>query len=114
MNVPEQWSCYPCEDYFSSPLADDGFFDESAQLWLIEPAHVYDHRAGITGPVDQSGVVGGPPIPAGQQFTYNLSTQGRLITPEEFFRHYDQGYKRTRDGGWVPSKNRGHKPTREK
>jgi hypothetical protein len=37
-----------------------------------------------------------------------------LITPEDFFRHYDQGYKRTRDGGWVPSKNRGHKRTREK
>jgi len=37
-----------------------------------------------------------------------------LITPEDFFRHYDQGYKRTKDGGWVPSKNRGHKRTREK
>src|SRR5437016_1121919 len=37
-----------------------------------------------------------------------------LITPEELFRHYNQGYKRTRDGGWVPSKNPGHKRTREK
>ncbi len=37
-----------------------------------------------------------------------------LITPEDFFRHYDQGYKRTKDGGWVPSKNRGYKRTREK
>src|SRR5438445_490547 len=37
-----------------------------------------------------------------------------LITPEDFFRHYDQGYERTRDGGWVPSQNRGHKRTRDK
>jgi len=37
-----------------------------------------------------------------------------LMTPEDFFRHYDLGYKRTKDGGWVPSKNRGHKRTREK
>ncbi len=36
-----------------------------------------------------------------------------LITPEDFFRHYNQGYKRTRDGGWVTSRNRGHKRTRE-
>jgi len=36
-----------------------------------------------------------------------------LMTPEDFFRHYNQGYKRTRDGGWVTSRNRGHKRTRE-
>src|SRR5436853_6970837 len=43
-----------------------------------------------------------------------IGPEESLITPEDFFRHYDQGYKRTRDGGWVPSKNRGHKRTREK
>lgn len=37
-----------------------------------------------------------------------------LITPEDFFRHYDEGYKRTKDGGWIQSKNRGHKKSREK
>jgi len=28
--------------------------------------------------------------------------------------HYDEGYKRTKDGGWVPSKARGHKKVRVK
>ena len=37
MNVPEQWRDYPCEDYFASSLAIEGFWDEAAQLWLIEP-----------------------------------------------------------------------------
>ncbi len=38
MEVPDQWRHYPCEDYFSSPLAGQGYCDEPAQLWLIEPA----------------------------------------------------------------------------
>lgn len=37
-----------------------------------------------------------------------------LMTSEDFHNHYDEGYKRTRDGGWTPSKNRGHKKVREK
>ncbi len=37
MEVPERWRCYPCEDYFSSPLATSGYWDEPGQLWLIEP-----------------------------------------------------------------------------
>ena len=37
-----------------------------------------------------------------------------LITPEDFWYHYDEGYRRTKDGGWVPSKNRGHRKIREK
>jgi hypothetical protein len=37
MEVPERWLGYPCEDYFSSPLANDGFWDEPGQFWLIEP-----------------------------------------------------------------------------
>ncbi len=37
MEVPERWRGYPCEDYFSSPLAVDGYWDEAGQLWLIEP-----------------------------------------------------------------------------
>jgi len=36
-----------------------------------------------------------------------------LITSEDFRSHYDEGYRRTKDGGWVPSKNRGHKKVRE-
>jgi hypothetical protein len=38
MRIPEQWRDYPCQDYFSSRLAVEGFWDEHAQLWLIEPA----------------------------------------------------------------------------
>jgi uncharacterized cupin superfamily protein len=37
-----------------------------------------------------------------------------LITPEDFWYHYDEGYRRTKDGEWVPSKNRGHRRVREK
>ena len=34
--------------------------------------------------VNPAGQVGAPPIPAGQQFTYTIRTQGRLVTPQEF------------------------------
>jgi HAE1 family hydrophobic/amphiphilic exporter-1 len=34
--------------------------------------------------VNPAGLIGGPPAPAGQEFTYSLRAQGRLITPEQF------------------------------
>ncbi|HVG27907.1 MAG TPA: multidrug efflux RND transporter permease subunit [Acidobacteriaceae bacterium] len=34
--------------------------------------------------VNPAGQIGGEPVPRGQQFTYTVRTQGRLITPEEF------------------------------
>src|SRR5262252_5581387 len=34
--------------------------------------------------VNPSGRVGGPPSPAGQQFTYTVRAQGRLLKPEQF------------------------------
>ena len=34
--------------------------------------------------VNPAGQIGGEPIPEGQQFTYTVRTQGRLVTPEEF------------------------------
>ena len=37
-----------------------------------------------------------------------------LMGPEDFRKHYDEGYRRTRDGGWVSAKLRGHKKVREK
>ncbi len=40
--------------------------------------------------------------------------QESLITSEDYQSHYDEGYRRTQDGGWVPSKLRGHKKVREK
>lgn len=34
--------------------------------------------------VNPAGQIGGEPIPKGQQFTYTVRTQGRLVTPKEF------------------------------
>ena len=34
--------------------------------------------------VNPAGKIGGEPVPIGQQFTYTVRTQGRLVTPEEF------------------------------
>src|SRR5579875_2644138 len=34
--------------------------------------------------VNPAGQVGGEPAPPGQQFTYTVRTQGRLVTPEQF------------------------------
>jgi hypothetical protein len=38
MEVPQQWHEYRCEDYFASPLALCGYWDEPGQIWYIEPA----------------------------------------------------------------------------
>jgi hypothetical protein len=45
MDVPERWRNYPCEDYFSSSLATDGYWDDSGQLWLIEPSERVEEEA---------------------------------------------------------------------
>ncbi|MGE5647403.1 MAG: efflux RND transporter permease subunit [Acidobacteriota bacterium] len=34
--------------------------------------------------VNPAGKIGGEPVPKGQQFTYTVRTQGRLVTPQEF------------------------------
>jgi hydrophobic/amphiphilic exporter-1 (mainly G- bacteria), HAE1 family len=34
--------------------------------------------------VNPAGKIGGEPVPLGQQFTYTVRTQGRLVTPEQF------------------------------
>lgn len=34
--------------------------------------------------VNPAGQIGAEPVPAGQQFTYSIRAQGRLVTPEEF------------------------------
>ncbi len=38
----------------------------------------------IQNNVNPAGKIGGEPAPMGQQFTYTVRTQGRLVTPEEF------------------------------
>ena len=47
MDVPEKWRDYPCEDYLSSPLATDGYWDEPGQLWLIEPCDRVEEEAAV-------------------------------------------------------------------
>ncbi|HEX4038113.1 MAG TPA: multidrug efflux RND transporter permease subunit [Acidobacteriaceae bacterium] len=34
--------------------------------------------------VNPAGQIGGEPVPSGQQFTYTVRTQGRLVTPQQF------------------------------
>src|SRR5579872_5584206 len=62
------------------------------RIWL-DPAAMA--RLGITASdvinavesqntVNPAGQIGGQPVPPGQQFTYSVRTQGRLVTPEQF------------------------------
>jgi uncharacterized cupin superfamily protein len=37
-----------------------------------------------------------------------------LIDSNDFRNHYDEGYRRARDGSWAPSRARGHRKVREK
>jgi HAE1 family hydrophobic/amphiphilic exporter-1 len=48
--------------------------------------------------VNPAGQIGGQPAPPGQQFTYSVRAQGRLITPEQFG---DIVVRETPDGGIV-------------
>jgi hypothetical protein len=41
--VPERWRDYGCFDYFASPFAEQGYYDEAGQYWYIVPAdEVYE------------------------------------------------------------------------
>jgi HAE1 family hydrophobic/amphiphilic exporter-1 len=48
--------------------------------------------------VNPAGQIGGQPIPPGQQYTYSVRAQGRLVTPEQFG---DIVIRETPDGGIV-------------
>ena len=39
---------------------------------------------------------------------------GALISSEDSGKHYHEGYRRMKDGGWVPAKLRGHRKVRKK
>ena len=56
--------------------------DRLARLGLT----VNDLRSAITrqNTVNPAGTIGGEPAPAGQEFTYTVRAQGRLVTAEEF------------------------------
>lgn len=34
----KNWKDYQCSDYFDSPFAEHGWWDEETQFWYIEPA----------------------------------------------------------------------------
>ncbi len=56
--------------------------DQLAKLGVTIPQITAALQAQNT--VNPSGQIGGEPVPNGQQFTYTVRTQGRLITSEEF------------------------------
>ena len=35
---------FHCDDYFSSELAKNGYWDEGGQLWLVEPAERLEEK----------------------------------------------------------------------
>ncbi len=47
MDVPNQWSEYPCSDYFQSELAQTGLWDEPGQWFVIVPASEAKEHAKI-------------------------------------------------------------------
>ena len=54
--------------------------------------------------VNPAGQIGGQPVPAGQEFTYSVQAQGRLVTPEQFA---DIIVRENPDGGVVRVKDLG-------
>jgi HAE1 family hydrophobic/amphiphilic exporter-1 len=58
--------------------------DKMAQLGVTAPEVIAAIQT--QNNVNPAGQIGGEPIPRGQQFTYTVRTQGRLVTPEEFGR----------------------------
>jgi hydrophobic/amphiphilic exporter-1 (mainly G- bacteria), HAE1 family len=56
--------------------------NKMAQLGVTAPEVIAAIQ--VQNNVNPAGQIGGEPIPQGQQFTYTVRTQGRLVTPEEF------------------------------
>ncbi len=56
--------------------------DQLAKLSITVPEIVTAIQTQNT--VNPAGQIGGEPAPSGQEFTYSVRAQGRLITPEEF------------------------------
>src|SRR5579875_2354682 len=56
--------------------------DRMAKLGITVPDIVNAINAQNT--VNPGGQIGGPPSPPGQEFTYSVRTQGRLVTPQQF------------------------------
>jgi len=56
--------------------------DKLAKLGVTAPEVISAIRT--QNNVNPAGQIGGEPIPHGQQFTYTVRTQGRLVTPDQF------------------------------
>jgi hydrophobic/amphiphilic exporter-1 (mainly G- bacteria), HAE1 family len=56
--------------------------DQLAKLQVTVPQIIQALNTQNT--VNPAGQIGGDPVPQGQQFTYTVLAQGRLVTPEEF------------------------------
>src|SRR5205823_9163479 len=56
--------------------------DQLAKLGITVPEIVNAVQTQNT--VNPAGKIGGEPIPSGQQFSYAVRAQGRLVSPEEF------------------------------
>lgn len=56
--------------------------DKMAQLGVTATDVI--NALSVQNNVNPAGQIGGEPVPAGQQFTYTVRTQGRLVTPEQF------------------------------
>jgi HAE1 family hydrophobic/amphiphilic exporter-1 len=74
--------------------------DQLAKLAITVPEIVGAIQSQNT--VNPAGKVGGEPIPKGQEFTYSVRAQGRLISPEEFEQIV---VRETPDGGIVRVKD---------
>ena len=74
--------------------------DQLAKLGITVPEIVTAIQSQNT--VNPAGKIGGEPIPKGQDFTYSVLAQGRLISPEEFGQIV---LRETPDGGIVRVKD---------
>src|ERR1700758_4230641 len=74
--------------------------DQLARLSITVPEIVSAIQAQNT--VNPAGQIGGEPIPRGQDYTYSVRAQGRLVTPEEFEQIV---VRATPDGGIVRLKD---------
>jgi hypothetical protein len=68
--IPDNLHGYHCSDYFGGGLASRGYFDESAQYWLIEPLKQLhsEQRLGFFA-------IGGPGVD-GIRFGYRFGKKG--------------------------------------
>ena len=56
--------------------------DQLAKLQITVPEIL--SALAVQNTVNPAGSIGSEPVPAGQEFTYSVRAQGRLVTPEEF------------------------------